>query len=113
MWAKAQWLGACLVSARLGRKEGEGLECPAKVWFFPSSNGEPWIVPGYRSDVTKWGLWEIHRAGFLGRPSKGSGVDSAYSGGGITHSIIIPPDPQLPPLLAERLFQAGAAPGRV
>lgn len=82
MWAKAQWLGVRLVSARLGRKEGqgqvsEGLEGLAKVWFSPSSNGEPWIAPGYRSNVTTWGLWETHQAGFLGRPSMGSGVDSA------------------------------------
>lgn len=67
VWAKAQWLGVGLVSAKVGRKGDQGqisvsLECPA-------SNAEPWIAPEHSSDVTKWDLWEIHQAGPLGRPS--------------------------------------------
>lgn len=118
--AKARWLGVGLACAWLGRKEGqgqisEGLECLGDG-FCPASHGEPWLAPELGGDVAKVGQVIRRVIGLVlgetlqGPYGRGGGQGLAWGG---STDTVIPPEPRLPPLLAEGLFHSRAAPGRV
>lgn len=119
---KSQVVGVGLVSAWLGRKEGQGrvskgLECLARgVGFLQQTVGSHGLLLSTKAMLPKWDLREIHQAGPLGRASEGPGLGagaSAWRRGDACCTLAFPPDPWLPSLLAKGLFHPSAASGCV
>lgn len=119
---KSQVVGVGLVSAWLGRREGQGrvskgLGVPGQgAGFCLADNGEPWITPEHRLDVAQVGLMGVSSGRSSGEALRSPGLGTAggaWRKGDAYRTLALPPDPWLPPLLAEGLFQPSTAWGRV
>lgn len=88
---------------------GRGASCPADM-------GSHGVRLSTEAMLPTWDLRETHQAGPPGRLSKDPGLRAAgraWQRGDARRTLAFPPDPRLPPLLAEGLLHPSAASGRV